>query len=292
MVGGQAVVERCTGPGVEQLLPGLLIAVALLLPDITEVGFPGLASIRFRLDRQMEQQEELKSQIADLTQQTLVSQSTQVSAPNYIIVDAASLQADLAKKETEFLGHPEQGGAAAVPTPPDDPTAGEEEERTKSTAENAEPTLADLGQESEGQSERESQSRAQLTVELLQLWQRRLLPWVEIGSRMPSKLWRGLIRRYVSGSLTEAQEEKFGSRLRNLVPPNLGEEGLEIVSRWYGVFREEIEFVRGTRNQIAHPDDGIDLDSESIKRAVEIGDRLATLIEEELAALGVLDVDE
>src|SRR4029079_5051577 len=92
-----------------------------------------------------------------------------------------------------------------------------------------------------------------LGMELLALWSQRLEPWAELGRRIQGRLWRGLTRQYLAGTLNEASDERYGETLRRVVPEGLTERGLAIVERWNTVFAEELAFVRATRNAVAHP---------------------------------------
>lgn len=256
-VGSNPVVRACQPINVADLLPPLLLVVLLLAPDIAEVSLPGLGRIRFRLEQQETKQAALETRL-EAVQSTQVSQETSIAAPNYIVFDAASVQQALAGKVERFQA--EVVGAEPIGRP-----AADLDERTASSREASETEIAVLERR------------------LLRLWADRLEPWVAIGSRLEgSRLWRGLIRRYVEDTLSEVNEAKFGNRLRRLIPPGFGEREAELVSRWYEVFREEIEIVRGTRNAVAHPSEVGELDAQSLRRALEIGGRVADLIENEV----------
>ncbi len=253
-VGTKALVEQCRPLSLTDLVPLVALSLVLLVPDISELSIPGLGGVKFRMEQQERRQDDLEARLVEVAQTTSVTQSMNVSAPNVIVVNPAAVVEALPGKEEAFRAEVEEGHRPfdvylqRVPAPLD-----------------AEDAAA--------------------VMELLAVWSRDLEPWAELGRRLQGRLWRGLTRSYVAGTLNAANEERYGQTLRRVVPDGLSERDLDVVQRWNSVFAEELAFVRGTRNAVAHPGAVRGPEPGAIRDAIVVGRRLADLLASELRTM-------
>jgi hypothetical protein len=242
--GNDGVVERCAPLSLVDLTPIVLLALLCLLPDLSELSVPGIASIKVRLDRQTEQQADIKDQLAQVQQAVSlgVAQETAV----YIVNPGAALE-NLPEKEAKFRREP--------------------------TAEDERATATEAGPDS---AER-SAELALLERRILQVWDERLWPYVDLARRARGPQWRGFLRRYREGTLDPKLVVRYGRTLERL--PQLDDEALGVVSRWATVFEEELNVVRGARNAIAHPGSSAEPDLDTLRETVQLAERLVSLLD-------------
>lgn len=117
-VGTQPVVKVCHSPSLTDLpvIAILLLVVLLLLPDLSEVGFPGL----FSLKRQVEQQEtklgNLEQELTLQTEMKQVAQQTQKveSTFNIQLADTGEALRDFERKSGIAIHYPDGNGAVKL----------------------------------------------------------------------------------------------------------------------------------------------------------------------------------
>ncbi|MBJ7330976.1 MAG: hypothetical protein JHC95_13845 [Solirubrobacteraceae bacterium] len=247
-VGKEPVVESCESLGLADLLPFWIIAVALLLPDLTELALPGLGTLRFRVDEQEKGQQAIEAKLVDVQNSIAVGAS---QATN-VLVNVGRLEENLGEKEASFR---------------------EATRPTESASNQPSPAPTPVGDED---------AIARESVTLLNLWDRRLWPWTEVARYARGKKWGGLVRGYAAGTLENEVEKTHRDTLQRVLPDGMTLLDIERIVRWSEVFADEIAAVRAGRNAVAHPGSAPRLTQEDLHELVAIGERIAGVLEEDL----------
>lgn len=258
-IGVKATVKVCDPVAVMDVPFLAVVALALLLlaPDITEFGLPGGFSVKRRLQEQeaksmrQETRQDALEQRVDLVQQQVQAQTAVAAVNNTIVVDSDRVRTSTDEKTAAFEASETAEGS-------EEPAERGEERERDDGVEEEQTQRRDLGDLSRAWiAEPPNSERAQQEIELLQLWAQ-LERWVLVADA-----WRANRRSKVG-----------------VWPPTVGwalglePSKLDDILRWRGIFAEELDFVRATRNSIAHriPVSDHDLDNALLaaRRLMEI----------------------
>lgn len=205
----------CKPIPVQDVAPLLLIFVALLWPDVTEIDIRGLGRIVRRLDETNETQEEIAE-----TQERIVSQLTQVQ-------QVASQRVDINLSDTTAFAKQVEDLKIELA----ELQAGQRGEEVQPGV--TEPTPSD---------------RASLRGELLDVW-RELESWAEFGRRQLDDAFASW-----AAVMNEGGDLPIPPSSQRLIQRVLAEAGgkidLDAVRDWYSERQPQIETVRRTLNEL------------------------------------------
>lgn len=207
------VSKICNPPGLEDFVPVLLLLVAFIWPDITELDIRGLGRIVKRLDQTNERQD----QIAE-TQDRIAHQLTQVQqvASQRVNVNVADTTA-LARQIDDLREQLKSLPAGEVPTPPRAEVVGD---------------------------------REAVRSELLESW-RQLEPWAEFGRRLTENRFLGWAQALAAGEPPSAAMPDTARRLIERVQ-TAGGGAIDVptVRSWYAEREPQLDMVRRTLNDL------------------------------------------
>jgi hypothetical protein len=245
-VGNDGVVATCGPPGLGDLWPLLLLALAPLLPDLGSLSIAGFLDVSRRLTRQEQRQQEL----VETTEQVESTSEEARALAAEAILDAVA--GTLPQKEERYL-------------------------RTLPSAGEAREELQD--------DEVQELTPADLESRLLWSWSLNLAPAFEVGQELRrSPHFRDDFWLYLQTPGTAERERaailaRWPRRARQMadrLPRELTTETLSAYERWLELFDSELRAVRATRNAVAHPPH--DLSRDQIADAVRVADRLSELL--------------
>jgi hypothetical protein len=239
-VGHRPVVEECRALGLGDLLPLLLLAVLFLLPDLSSIKIAGLGELQMRQDEVEEKLVVIGGGLG-----------------SFIVRDASGLTLE---QMEDRLGEAET----------------EEEEETSTESRVLRESGAEAPLSTEDEHEGAPVDRGRAIAELDLLW-RRLEPLVRLGERCadPTFLSRAVV--YIDEP-ARARTILLSAEEADLVARGGVREAEELrtLARWASLFEEEIVGVR----LVAEAAQGASapMSTESIRQAVTVGHRLASLL--------------
>lgn len=254
------VVEICGPPEWTDLLPFALVVAVLLAPDFSELGVPGLLSIKRRVATQEGRQQEVESKLARIEQnvEQRVAQNQESSFQVQNIVDVGRQFEEKLTAIHEAVVPARETATGAVGGSVDAPEAKIEVGATEEGADDGvaghpapAPTAAAQAASGppNGRPSDEEDRRASLTLQLL--WLAKNLEQYEAISRL-----RRVDQGERTAGLTEDQQER--------------------VDRWYDLFEHELGAVKQVSNAVSHNPYAVSL--EELQEADRIGSRLLRIL--------------
>jgi hypothetical protein len=261
--GNLGVVTVCQPPGLVDLpvIAALLLCLILIAPELSEVGVPGLLSIKRKLN---DQQDQIAEQSESLGRQQGAIESLQ-STMDQVVQTVQAVNVQQAQEQAQK----QVADQKAL-----------QKQDIRLIINNA-AQKSDLSDRpiSEAQASREEidPRRAQMESQLLRAWERLqqwtgdlALPFIygetsELSGG--SWIWRTL-DRYLTPSLLESNEP-----VRTYV---------EKQRTWNQKFAEEINIARTARNTVAHPRQDTTLSDEKLSEALQLADVLIRSAERDL----------
>jgi hypothetical protein len=255
------VVELCGPPGLTELLPFALVIAVLLAPDLSELGIPGLLSVKRRIGQQEARQDTLETKIMRI-EQNVDQRVEQTQNFHFGDLDIMELGHKLDEKLTAMF----ETAISAQPAAEDEVVTSEaivdlapsgSEPHGPPPAEKSPVEQSNEGTATDGghqepdrtQSTNDTESLASLTPQLLHLVQA-LERYEEISRR------RRVDSSARMADLTDAQ--------------------LKRVDRWYELFGPELRGVKEVRNAVSH--NPYAASAVELQEAIRIARRLLSLL--------------
>lgn len=259
---GRAV-RVCQPYAVADLIPIFILIGLMLLPDLSELEFPGGWKVKVRLHRQELQTAELQREVKEIEQKLTVTASQQ---QHFNIAFGAAEKA-LARSE------------AAVKTG-DGHAAEGEEARTQSRE-----------SEKEADVDPRANRLAIVSRQLQGLWSD-LEAWARVGADQPESAalreWLATPPTERSGSALSPSDARLADRVADWIAARradnepLSNNQLAEVQQWLSELTDALDVVRLARNSVVYAPDGLTLDE--IESAFGVGERLLNNLEERLWA--------
>ena len=247
---GTRVKHVCEPYAVEDLAPVLVLIGLLLLPDLSELALPGGLSLKFRLDEQERETQQLKESV-DVIRQQLHLTATQ--SQNISFIERLEQRAEKFEREQRPLDQ----------VPPPDASEPEAPDDLGATAQ-----------------------VASASQQLNDMWLR-LEPWKIVGGNSDES---AVLREWLQTPPPDRDQLTLSPRAKSIADrlasdetlrrlssdKTLGRDQVARIKEWATDFRDVLNFVQLARNDVAYPPHGWDADK--ILDAFAVGERLLGLL--------------
>jgi hypothetical protein len=238
-------VHVCHPYAVADLFPILLVVALLLLPEVDELGLPGIGTLKRRVAQQEREVERLGESI-NVLQQLSIRSSAEVTVTNNLL----QAQERIAEKSERYVAASTAGAEEDEPVPAEPP-------RLSQAAVGGKQLLRSWGQ-----------IEAWLDLARCLEESDELAAWIRMppGDRDVDELAphdRHVVDRLPADLVLSAAQQRA-------------------VVRWSRLFADEIDSVRFVRNEVAHDRRWLKL--EDIDRALDVAEQLLGLLQDGIAS--------